>query len=100
DGARVQSRTTRRPGPARTEEGRMTAGLEAHRFRERSRRRTWARRGVALTVPEGTLTALAGPNGSGKSTLIRAWIGFERPTEGRLLTRGGGRPEERGGDGG
>jgi ABC-2 type transport system ATP-binding protein len=66
----------------------MTAVLEAHGFGKRYRRRTWALRGVELTVPEGSITALVGPNGSGKSTLIRSWIGFERATEGRLLTGG------------
>ena len=66
----------------------MTAVLEAHGFGKRYRRRTWALRGVDLTVPEGTITALVGPNGSGKSTLIRAWIGFERATEGHLSTGG------------
>jgi ABC-2 type transport system ATP-binding protein len=66
----------------------MTAVLEAQGFGKRYRRRTWALRGVDLTVPEGTITALVGPNGSGKSTLIRAWIGFERATEGRLSTGG------------
>ena len=66
----------------------MTAVLEAHGFGKRYRRKTWALRGVDLTVPEGSITALVGPNGSGKSTLIRAWIGFERPTEGRLSTGG------------
>jgi len=66
----------------------MTAVLEAHGFGKRYRRRTWALRGVDLTVPEGSITALVGPNGSGKSTLIRAWIGFERATEGRLSTGG------------
>jgi ABC-2 type transport system ATP-binding protein len=66
----------------------MTAVLEAHGFGKRYRRRTWALRGVDLTVPEGSITALVGPNGSGKSTLIRSWIGFERATEGRLSTGG------------
>jgi ABC-2 type transport system ATP-binding protein len=66
----------------------MTAVLEAHGFGKRYRRRTWALRGVDLTVPEGSITALVGPNGSGKSTLIRAWIGFEGATEGRLSTGG------------
>jgi ABC-2 type transport system ATP-binding protein len=66
----------------------MTAVLEAHGFGKRYRRRNWALRGVDLTVPEGSITALVGPNGSGKSTLIRAWIGFEGATEGRLLTGG------------
>ena len=66
----------------------MTAVLEAHGFGKRYRRRNWALRGVDLEVPEGSITALVGPNGSGKSTLIRAWIGFEHPTEGRLSTGG------------
>ena len=66
----------------------MTAVLEAHGFGKRYRRKNWALRGVDLEVPEGSITALVGPNGSGKSTLIRAWIGFERPTEGRLSTGG------------
>ncbi len=75
----------------------MTAVLEAHGFGKRYRRRTWALRGVDLTVPDGSITALVGPNGSGKSTLIRAWIGFERATEGRLLTGGVDPQHDRGG---
>ena len=66
----------------------MEAALEAHGYGKRYRRRTWALRGVDLAVPAGSITALVGPNGSGKSTLIRSWIGFERPTEGRLSTGG------------
>ena len=66
----------------------MVAAIEAHGFGKRYRRRTWALRGVDLAVPDGSITALVGPNGSGKSTLIRSWIGFERPTEGSLLTGG------------
>ena len=66
----------------------MTAVLEARGFGKRYRRRNWALRGVDLEVPEASITALVGPNGSGKSTLIRAWIGFERATEGRLSTGG------------
>jgi len=66
----------------------VVAALEAHGFGKRYRRRTWALRGVDLVVPDGSITALVGPNGSGKSTLIRSWIGFERPTEGSLLTGG------------
>src|SRR5262245_9809169 len=62
--------------------------LEAHGFGKRYRPRSWALRGVSLAVPTGSITALVGPNGSGKSTLIRAWIGFETATEGRLSTGG------------
>ena len=74
----------------------MAAVLEAQGFGKRYRR-TWALRGVDLTVPEGSITALVGPNGSGKSTLIRSWIGFERATEGRLSTGGVDPQKDRGG---
>jgi ABC-2 type transport system ATP-binding protein len=66
----------------------MTAVLEAHGYGKRYRGRGWALRGLDLAVPDGSITALVGPNGSGKSTLIRGWIGFEPPTEGRLLIGG------------
>jgi ABC-2 type transport system ATP-binding protein len=56
--------------------------------RQYRRNRPWAVRGVSLTVPEGSITALVGPNGAGKSTLIRACLGFERPNEGRVLVAG------------
>jgi ABC-2 type transport system ATP-binding protein len=48
----------------------------------------WALRGVSLSIAPGSITALVGPNGAGKSTLIRAWMGFERPDEGRVLVEG------------
>ncbi|MGH2966865.1 MAG: ABC transporter ATP-binding protein [Solirubrobacterales bacterium] len=48
----------------------------------------WALLDVDLVVRQGTITALVGPNGAGKSTLIRSWIGFERPTRGRVLVGG------------
>jgi ABC-2 type transport system ATP-binding protein len=44
--------------------------------------------GVTLSVPTGTITAVVGPNGAGKSTLIRTWMGFERPTAGRVTVTG------------
>jgi len=63
--------------------------LRVERFGRRYRRnRPWAVRDVTLAVPRGSITALVGPNGAGKSTLIRACIGFERPTEGRILVAG------------
>ncbi len=49
------------------------------------RRRPWALRDVTLSAPTGSITAIVGPNGAGKSTLIRTWMGFERPTSGRVL---------------
>ena len=62
--------------------------LETHDIGKRYGRRRWALRHVDLAVPDGSITALVGPNGSGKSTLLKAWVGFEKPTEGHLLVDG------------
>ena len=62
--------------------------LETHDIGKRYGRRNWALRHLDLVVPDGSITALVGPNGSGKSTLLKAWVGFERPTEGRLTVDG------------
>ncbi len=45
-------------------------------------------RGVSLTAPAGTTTALVGSSGSGKSTLVSLIMAFNRPDEGRLLIDG------------
>lgn len=66
----------------------MTDGFEAHGLGKRYRRRQWALRDVDVVVPPGSITALVGPNGAGKSTLIKAGVGFERPTAGRVLVDG------------
>ena len=71
--------------------------LEAHDIGKRYGRRNWALRHLDLAVPDGSITALVGPNGSGKSTLLKAWVGFERPTEGRLLVDGIDPWKDRGG---
>lgn len=44
--------------------------------------------GIDLALPRGSITALVGPNGAGKSTLMKGWVGFERPTRGRLFVHG------------
>jgi ABC-2 type transport system ATP-binding protein len=62
--------------------------LETHDVGKRYGRRRWALRHVDIAVPDGSITALVGPNGSGKSTLLKAWVGFERPTEGHLIVDG------------
>ena len=66
----------------------MTAALETVGLGKRYGMRRWALQGLDLAVEEGSITALVGPNGSGKSTLLKAWIGFERPTTGRLRIHG------------
>ena len=49
-------------------------------------------RGVDLTVPHGSFTAILGASGSGKTTLLRIVAGFERPDEGEVsLGERGGR---------
>ena len=66
----------------------MTTALETIGLGKRYGLRNWALRDLDVTVEQGTITALVGPNGSGKSTLLKAWIGFERPTTGRLRIHG------------
>ena len=57
--------------------------LETHDIGKRYGRRRPGRSDTwTCPCPVGSVTALVGPNGSGKSTLLKAWIGFERPTEG------------------
>jgi ABC-type lipoprotein export system ATPase subunit len=43
-----------------------------------------ALRGVSLSVPAGTLTAVVGPSGSGKSSLLRVLTGIDRATSGEV----------------
>ena len=45
----------------------------------------WVFRGVTLTVPRGSATAVLGPNGRGKTTLIRCAAGLLGPTEGTVV---------------
>ncbi|HOT36126.1 MAG TPA: metal ABC transporter ATP-binding protein [Candidatus Latescibacteria bacterium] len=47
-----------------------------------------ALRGVSLTLPRGTFTAVMGPNGSGKSTFLRLLLGILRPTRGEIRVLG------------
>jgi ABC-2 type transport system ATP-binding protein len=44
--------------------------------------------GADVAIPTGCLSALVGPNGAGKTTLMRAWLGFERPSRGRVMVLG------------
>src|SRR6201996_2584349 len=44
--------------------------------------------GVALAVPDGTLTAILGASGSGKTTLLRVIMGFIAQQEGTVTVGG------------
>ena len=50
-----------------------------------------ALRGIDLTIPSGSLTALLGPSGSGKSTLLRVIAGLAT-VSGTHFTRPPARP--------
>ena len=45
-------------------------------------------RGIDLTVPAESVTAILGPSGCGKTTLLRLIAGFEAPDSGEVLLRG------------
>ena len=45
-------------------------------------------RGLNLSVPAGSITALLGGNGAGKSTTLAALLGFVRPQSGRITVCG------------
>ncbi len=62
--------------------------LEAQGVAKRYGRRVLALDGLDLRIRVGTMTALVGPNGAGKSTLMKAWMGFERPSKGRVTVMG------------
>ncbi|WP_419998950.1 ABC transporter ATP-binding protein [Streptomyces boninensis] len=49
-----------------------------------------ALRGISLTLPTGSFTAVMGPSGSGKSTLLRCAAGLDRPTAGEVWLDGTG----------
>jgi putative ABC transport system ATP-binding protein len=47
-----------------------------------------ALRGIDLTLPRGSFTAVMGPSGSGKSTFLQCAAGLDRPTAGSVLLAG------------
>jgi ABC-2 type transport system ATP-binding protein len=70
--------------PAATAEPALRARAVAKRYRGGVR----ALDGIDLDIPVGSITALVGPNGAGKSTLMKAWVGFERPSRGKVAVLG------------
>ena len=47
-----------------------------------------ALRGVSLTLPTGSFTAVMGPSGSAKSTLLQIAAGLDTPTRGQIVVGG------------
>ncbi|WNO04774.1 ABC transporter ATP-binding protein [Rhodoferax mekongensis] len=47
-----------------------------------------ALKGIQLSVPRGSRTAIVGPSGSGKTSLLRIIAGFEAPDAGRVVLQG------------
>jgi ABC-2 type transport system ATP-binding protein len=48
------------------------------------RRRVYAVKNLALTVPRGSIVAFVGPNGAGKTTTIHTLLGLLKPDAGRV----------------
>ncbi len=44
---------------------------------------------VSFEIREGEFFSMLGPSGCGKTTTLRMIAGFEEPSEGRILLRGG-----------
>ena len=45
-------------------------------------------KGIALVVPQGTLTTILGPSGCGKTTTLRLIAGLDAPSSGRIFIDG------------
>ncbi|MFC5679191.1 ABC transporter ATP-binding protein [Aeromicrobium endophyticum] len=59
--------------------------LDVHKTYRSGPEPAHALRGVSLTLPTGSVTAIVGQSGSGKSTLLNCAAGLELPTSGRVV---------------
>ncbi|MGZ9930964.1 ABC transporter ATP-binding protein [Streptomyces sp. NC-S4] len=78
-------------GQARHEPYGTTAAVELRGVRRsygRGDRAVHALRGIDLTLPRGSFTAVMGPSGSGKSTFLQCAAGLDLPTEGSVRLGG------------
>jgi len=44
---------------------------------------------ISLSISGGESLAIVGPNGVGKTSLLRSIVGFEKPKNGKIFTKGG-----------
>ena len=66
--------------------------LEARNVSFRYGSGPWILQNVDLQIGEGERVGLIGPSGYGKSTLARIMAGYERPSSGQVLWKGGPLP--------
>ncbi|BCM70075.1 MULTISPECIES: ABC transporter ATP-binding protein [Streptomyces] len=58
---------------------------DVHRRYGRGSTAVHALRGVSISLPKGSFTAVMGPSGSGKSTFLQCAAGLDRPSSGSVL---------------
>ncbi|MGY0061777.1 ABC transporter ATP-binding protein [Streptomyces sp. LZ34] len=93
---RLRRRRDRRRAERRDEWGEAVSGAGGAAVELRGVRRQYGRgsravhalRGIDLTLPRGSFTAVMGPSGSGKSTFLQCAAGLDRPTAGSVRLGG------------
>ncbi|GHB07418.1 ABC transporter ATP-binding protein [Streptomyces termitum] len=81
----------REPGTAAAPGSYPTAAVELRGVRRgygRGAATVHALRGIDLSLPSGSFTAVMGPSGSGKSTFLQCAAGLDRPTAGSVRLGG------------
>ncbi|MEU2081337.1 ABC transporter ATP-binding protein [Streptomyces albus] len=79
---------TRRQGTPPYGTGAYGAAVELRGVTRRYGRGVHALRGIDLSLPYGSFTAVMGPSGSGKSTFLQCAAGLDRPTSGTVRLGG------------
>lgn len=80
--------TARSSGPASGQASGPAVRLVDVRKTYPAREPVHALRGVSMTLPAGSLTAVVGQSGSGKSTLLNCAAGLDTPSSGAVLVDG------------